>query len=478
LVPRRREADGHPRLAVDRAFTLPGAGLIVTGTLVAGRIAPEDRLMLSPAGLEVRVRGLHAQNRPATRAEAGQRVALNIAGPRLSKDMVNRGDWVVHPDLHAPVDRLDARIHLVAGEKRPVRQDTPVHLHLGAAHVMARAFPLDVGRLEAGGSALVRLVLDRPIGALTMDRMVLRDAGATRTIGGGVVVDPFPPRRGGRTPARMAQLAACEAPEAADALRGVLALPPHWTNQTVFFRSRNMPTAAQPGVLDAAGAIAIGGLAMTQAASDRLRGLVINALADRHRTAPDQPGWQAERLRALITERPPRHAFGAVIDTLLHAGAVAQDGPWLRLPGHAISLTAQDQRLWDAAHALLTADRFRPPRARDLAQALHVPETAMRGLLKRLQRMGRLVEVAPDRFFLREALAAMLAIAADAEATEQGLTAAVFRDRLTIGRNVAIQILEFFDRSGVTIRSGDTRRVRRDRAAFFGPPPDAPPHAG
>ena len=150
LGPRTRAANQYPRLAVDRAFTLTGAGLVLTGTLVSGRIKVEDRLMLSPSGIELRVRGLHAQNRPADAATAGQRVALNVVGPRLSKAVVNRGDWVLHPDVHAPTDRLDVRLRLLAEEARALRADAPVHLHLGAAHVTARVARIGYGPHRAG----------------------------------------------------------------------------------------------------------------------------------------------------------------------------------------------------------------------------------------------------------------------------------------------------------------------------------------
>ena len=203
LGPRQRDAELYPRLAVDRAFTLTGAGLVVTGTLVSGRIRVDDRLMLSPPGIELRVRGLHAQNRPAEQAVAGQRAALNVTGPRLSKDVVNRGDWVLHPAVHAPTARFDVRVTLLAEELRGLRADAAVHLHLGAAHVTARVAALDGGRIEPGSTVLARLTLDRPIGALARDRLVLRDAMATCTIGGGVVIDPFPPRRGRRAPERL-----------------------------------------------------------------------------------------------------------------------------------------------------------------------------------------------------------------------------------------------------------------------------------
>jgi selenocysteine-specific elongation factor len=464
LGPRHREADLHPRLAVDRAFTLAGAGLVLTGTLVAGRILIEDRLMLSPPGIELRVRGLHAQNRPAEQAVAGQRVALNVTGQRLSKDAVTRGDWVLHPDLHAPAIRLDVRLTLLCDAPRALRADAPVHLHLGAAHVMARVASLAAERIEPGSTVLARLTLDRPIGALARDRFVLRDATATRTIGGGLVIDPFPPRRGRRTPERLAQVEALDQADAADALRALLALPPGWTGRVQFLRSRNLPQQAQ----SAMPAAALADLLVAPATLEALLDGVVQRLAEHHAAAPDQPGLPLERLRMATSGRPPAAAFRAVVDQLLRRGAVEQDGPWLRLPTHRATLSAQDERLWQQAHALIAAERFRPPRTRDLGRALSVPEAAMRATLKRVQRMGRLIEVAPDQFFLADTVAEMAGIAAAIARDGGTLTAAAFRDRLANGRKVAILVLEFFDRAGLTVRRGDERQVRTDRLGMFG----------
>lgn len=462
-----RGTAGYPRLAVDRAFTLTGAGLVVTGTLVSGRIAVEDRLVLSPSGLELRVRGLHAHNKPAQEAVAGQRVSLNITGPKLSKDVVARGDWVVHPDIHAPTAAMDAQISLLPDVPRALRQDSMVHLHLGAAHAMARVSLLDRERLEPGETAPVRLTLPRTIGALAHDRVVLRDTGATHTIGGGVVLDPFPPRRGRRTQVRLGHLQAMEAPDALAALRGILAVAPGWTDQAMFMRSRNIPPPERAGLVDLVPATTAGGLVLAPAAFEALRDSVVAVLSAHHRSAPELPGLQAERLRLALPDKPPAAGFAGVVDALRQQGIIVQDGAWLRLPDHRISLSPQDEKLWLAARPLIAAERFRPPRARDIAAALGQPENATRTILKRLARVGQLVEIAPDHFFLRETVAEMAAIAAQAVDADGLLTAAVFRDRLDNGRKVAILILEFFDKVGVTIRTGDVRRVRMDRLGLF-----------
>lgn len=312
---------------------------------------------------------------------------------------------------------------------------------------------------------MARLTLDRPIGALANDRFVLRDATATRTIGGGSVIDPFPPRRGRRRPERLSQLEALDHADPAGALRALLALPPGWTERLPFLRARNLPVAAH----SAMPAAAMADLLIKPAVLEALRNDVVRLLAEHHASAPDQPGLQFERLRMAMPGRPSAAAFRAIVDLLLRRDVISQDGPWLRLPTHRVTLSVRDERLWQQARELIAADRFRPPRTRDLARALSVPETAIRTLLKRVQRMGRLIEVAPDQFFLSETVAEMAGIAATIAQDNGALTAAAFRDRLANGRRVAIFVLDFFDRAGLTVRSGDERRVRTDRLGMFGP---------
>jgi selenocysteine-specific elongation factor len=331
---------------------------------------------------------------------------------------------------------------------------------------MARVSLLDRDRLEPGEAAPARLTLQEPIGALARDRLVLRDTGATATIGGGVVLDPFPPRRGRRTPIRLAQLAALDAPAPLEALRGILAAGPGWVEQPAFVRAWNVTEPAS--LIAAAPAREAGDLILAPAAFERIARVATDALAAHHKSAPELPGLQIERLRQAVPDRPPPTGFAGIVTTLVREGVLAQDGPWLRLPGHRISLSPMDEKIWARTAPLLAEDRFRPPRVRDMAGLIQVPEPVVRATMKRLARMGQVIEIAQDHFFLRATVAEMATIAAASVDADGLLTAAAFRDRLDNGRKVAIQILEFFDKAGVTVRSGDVRRVRNDRLGVFG----------
>ena len=205
-----RAANGRFRLCVDRAFMLKGAGLVVTGTVHAGVASTGDRLVVTPSGHDARIRGIHAQDRPAGSARAGERCALNLSGRGIESGAVARGDWIVDRALHAPSDRIDVRLRVLPGEARALRHWTPVHAHLAAAHSTARVAVLGAGSIAPGDSGRVQVVLDHPLHALAGDRIVLRDQSATRTMGGGTIIDPFSPKRGRARPARLAWLDAIE----------------------------------------------------------------------------------------------------------------------------------------------------------------------------------------------------------------------------------------------------------------------------
>lgn len=476
----RRAGGGRFRLAVDRSFTLSGAGTVVTGTVLSGAVKVGDRVTVSPSGLSARVRSIRAQDRVADTGVAGDRCGINLAGEAISKDAISRGDVVLDPALHAPADHIDAELKVLAGEPRPIAQWLPVRLHHAAREVGARLVLLG-DAIAPGGTGKVQLVLEAPIAAAAGDRFVIRDTSAQRTIGGGRFLDLRGPRRKRRTPERIAQLDALSHRDPAEALAALLAVPPHFADLDAFARDRALSaeeTEALAQRLDLA-RLPAGNttLALTQATFAAFTASLMAALDAFHAGNPDLPGIGRERLRMMLEPRLPAAAFLAAL-AALPAGTIRQEGAWVRRADFSVKLAASDEDLWARIKPLLTGEeRFRPPRVRDIAGLLAVPEPEVRRLMKLLGRMGRVDEVAHDHFFLRPVVSEMVEIITrlSGERMKDEFTAAAFRDEVQNGRKVAIQILEFFDRHGLTLRRGDLRRINPFRLDLFaGAADDAP----
>ena len=469
-----RSAEGLFRLAVDRSFTLQGTGTVVTGTVLSGRVAAGDRVIVSPTGLEARVRSIHAQNRPAEIGRAGQRCAFNLAGAGIAKDAISRGDVVLDPALHCPTDRIDVALRLLPSETRPLRQWMPARLHHAAMEAGAHVVLLGDEPVAPGADAFVQLVLDKPIAATAGDRFVLRDTTAQRTIGGGTLLDLRAPARKRRTPERLAQLRACALRDPTAALSALLGCSPHHIDLSAFARDRAL-SADEIGKIAEGMAlvtIPVGGavVALSPIFWERFTQTLLAALQAFHRDNPDLPGMAFERLRLQLEPRLAAPVFLALLQRLAREARIALDGAWIRLAGHEARLAPRDEAVWSRIAPLLSgAERFRPPRVRDIANALVLRETEVRRLLKLLGRMGKVDEIAHDHFFLRDTVAEMTEIAVDLSEAGSGgqFTAAQFRDRADNGRKVAIQVLEFFDRHGVTVRRGDLRRINTHRLDLF-----------
>ena len=472
-----REPKGEFRLAVDRSFVLPGIGVVVTGTVAAGSIAVGERAVVTPSGIAVRIRSIHAHGRPARVGRAGERCALQLAGAPADGGKARRGDWVVAPSLHAPTDRFDVALRLLRPDQRILREGATVRLHLGAARVGARLTPLGEMPLP-GGEAPAQLILDHAVGALRGDRFILRDAASRHTIGGGVVLDPYPPLRGRRRPQRLAALAALARPNPAEALAELLNVSGAGVDLDQFALAAGLTSAEAHAVWLEAGAHVLRaeqrrhGFAFSSDRFAALRRDIGATLSTHHRAMPASPGLEFDRLRLMLEERLPPAVLRALVKALIEDGTLALRGGAIHLPGHKTALPPAEARLWLGICRRLDEGGFDPPWVRDLAVELAVPEAAMRQLMKRLARAGELVEVAPDRFYRCRTVHQMAAMLAEMcnTATNGTVTAAAFRDRIGTGRKLAIIILEFFDRTGVTLRRGDLRTIRPERLQIFAQP--------
>ena len=451
------------RMPIDRAFSLPGIGLVVTGTVTAGAVAIGDRLVLSPGGIALRVRGLHAQNRTIETAAAGERCAVNVAGSFPDGAEPRRGDWLVAPERHMPAARIDLRLRISRFAEAPLRDGLPVHLHLGTADVVGRLAVLGARTIAPGETGFAQIDLDHRIGALHGDRALLRDHAARHTLAGGRVVDPFAPRRGRRLADRLALLEAMTPADPATALARLLA-----ANGAVdlahFALMRNL-APVELAALTGAGFLRIGpDRAPVAVTPERLAALgeaIAAALAAWHQAQPDALGPARPALFEKLRGAAPESALGAALSQLADAGRVVREGGMWRLPGHRPRLTNADEKLWERVRPLLAAAGLRPPRVREIAAALSLEPEAAGRFLTRAERLGRIAKVADNRFFLPETLAQLVAIAHElaAASPEGAFTAQMFKERSGVGRNLTIHILEYLDRMGTSRRIGDARIV-------------------
>ena len=451
------------RLAIDRAFTLQGTGTVVTGTIHAGSVGVGDELAIVPGTLRARVRSLHAQNQAVARAHAGQRCAVALAG--LARDEVTRGQWLTAPAVALASERLDLRLTLWPGEAQALRSGTRVQAHLGAAHVNATVALLDSDALAPGATALAQLLLQAPVGAWHGERVLLRDAAASRTLAGGRVLDPLAPARYRRTPQRLAELSALGLPSAAERLTALLAVAPHGVDLKRFAAAQGL--AHPPDHALPAPALVQDGLALGADQAHTLAAAALAALQRFHDQQPDELGPDSARLRRLSAPRLPAPLWQGLLARLATEGQLVLHGAVVHLPSHGAQLSATEARIAQKVAPALVQAGFQGAWARDLARDAAEPEPLVRTTLARLARRGELHQIVKDLYYPPDTLQRLAALARQVGAAHQGIVrAADFRDATDLGRKRAIQILEYFDRIGFTRRIGDEHRLRTDCALF------------
>ncbi|MGB6212440.1 selenocysteine-specific translation elongation factor [Pseudomonas mandelii] len=458
----QRSTRGGFRLAIDRAFSVAGAGIVVTGTALSGQVAVGDTLMLGPLGKSVRVRGLHAQNQAAEIGVAGQRVALNLSAERLALEQIHRGHWLVSEWLYAPTQRLDIDMRLLASEAKAFEHFQTVHVHLGTQDVTGRVALLEGASVAPGERMFAQILLNAPVQAVKGDPLILRDQSAQRTLGGGRVLDPFAPTRHRRSPERLAQLQALATRNALeDVLPALLLNSETGLDPRRLERQFNRPrdTWVLPGnirLIDTRQ----GSLLFSADRWEALKAPLLGHLARFHQLEPDQMGPDRDRLRRFAGTSLDRPTFISLVDELLTSGAMLASGPWLHLPEHQVRLSEEDEALWQQLQPLFEQAGFNAPWVRDLGH----DEVTVRLLLRKMARLGLVHQVVRDLFYTEAVIRRLAAMLVQLAAQNPVIQVTAFRDAVGLGRKRSIQILEYFDRLGLTRRFGDKRHLRLDNA--------------
>ncbi len=460
-----RDATGPARLPIDRSFTMKGFGVVVTGTLVSGRLEVGQSAELLPSGEKGKIRGLQIHGQAVPRAEAGTRLAVNLAG--IESEAVERWQWLVKDgELHTTRE-IDARIELLPGCKRALGRRARVAVHVGTATTLATLVLLDTEELPPGGEALGRLKLDGPLVVLQGDRFILRGDTALApyggTVGGGTVLRPIAGRYRRRADeaerARLVETASGPEKVAAEVL---WAGPTGLTPEEVRRRIAPDPSGALAGAKKAGTVLEVEpGRLVHPATIAALEATALERIGLHHEARPLEPGIGREELRTRLHGGmvSPR-LFQRVLDNLAKRGVVAERDI-VRLATHKPREEGRGSELGDQIAKVLGQGALQPPRVKELAMQVGASERDTIAALKLLGGAGRAVRVSDDLYFDAAVLGDLRKRLVELLEHKGSISAQEWKDLTGASRKFTIPLAEHFDGEKVTMRVGETRVLRR-----------------
>lgn len=469
-VPVHDRATGGARMPIDRAFTIKGAGTVVTGTLWSGSVARDDELEVLPAGLRARVRSVQVHGEDVAEAAAGMRVALNLNALKTSE--VRPGDFLATPGSVAPSDRFDAWFtYLGAGlpSDKPLETGARVHVAHGTREVTGRVLFMDGReRLAARESCYAQVRLDTPLPLSYDDRFVVRSYSPVHVIGGGRVLARRPRRRTVLSAHDAALLDALAAGDIMRACEAALALQKHPASPERIAADvgveEHLLRDGLAALVDAKKALRLGEatppcLAARDVVARDLSALE-NALLRFHAENPLQPGESKAALHARAFGRMDGPSFQALLDEAARAGRIVMANGLLSHPKAAGGAKAAEENAARAVlDALEKADAM-PPAIDDIVAGCGCDAALAKRAVGVLERAGDIVKADKALYFARSSYDALEdAVRAHLQACGQA-SASELKDAMGLTRKYAMPLLELMDERGVTVRDGDTRRLR------------------
>lgn len=442
-----RSRSGYPRFLIDRRFTVTGAGCVITGTLLSGQLSlgdqkADDLHVSSPQTMAVRLRAMQIDGQQVSELYAGQRAALNIAG-QFTTEHPQRGDWLLAKQILHRSARIDIQLRLLPD----------VILHRGTLQFLIGASAFS-GRLVwlHQPDGLAQVLLDQPTQSLVGDCIIVRDPAANQTLGGGRVLDPAGRQRGRSKPQALQRLLALSTVNSASDALSIETEQLTEVDLRAFAQRWNLRTDELDAISKACHLTQLGHQAISNKRLQAIKSQLLETVRNTHQSQPMQLGvHQQELLRPAVTGLSVTTGL-LVLKQLIDAGELQRRGSIIALPGHSPVLTPEYQIRWQQIREVLARSGLRPPIVGELAEQLALERDTLLNFLQQLQQWGYVLDVAPNRFYLAESLDDLAAVAQALcnESPDGGFSAADYRDRSAIGRNLTIKVLEYLDRAGVT----------------------------
>lgn len=462
-----RNSTGLFRIPVDRVFTMKGFGTVITGTLASGNISVGDNVMIYPERITSKIRGIQVHNKPVERARAGMRTAINFQG--LDLDQVNRGDVIALPDTLKPSYLLDASFTYLKSNSRPLRNRFKIRFHVGTAELHGNLIILDQDQVEPGESVLVQIRLDTPVSCVKDDRFVLRSESPVRTIGGGVILNPIPQKHKRLRENVSEGLASITA---GDMEAGIDFQIEQAGYSGISFDDLRLVTNLSDKKLDSVLSRLLSDRKVVQ--TDRENRLFIHGkilasfnekamilLSNYHRLNPLKNGMPKEELKSKFPDFAGGKFFNYVINRLIREGRVIQNENIVYLSDHKVSLHEDQKVIREKILRIYSVNGLTPPLFKQMTEELNIDSQAAKDVLLLLVKEGAITRVKDDLFFEASAINVLENQLIEFLVANGEITAPLFKDMTGLSRKYLIPLLEYFDSINLTIRVGDSRKLRR-----------------
>ncbi|MEP6391075.1 MAG: selenocysteine-specific translation elongation factor [Halioglobus sp.] len=457
-------ATGCFRLSIDRAFSAKGAGLIVTGTVAAGRISVGDSLTLLPQDLNVRVRGIRVHDQESETAMAGQRCALNLVG-KIDTSSIEKGDWLVQPGAGPATRQLDVTFSMLASAPFALKHYAPIKLHIGAKRIAGRiAFlnPDQTGkRLQPGDICFAQLQLEQDVASYRGERFLLRDYAEDVILGGGKVLDPAAQKYGKPQPQRMNYLNAMAAASVTQALSELMAQH-QLVNLDRFGQSCNLLPEDIGDLLVAAGRPFSAEGVHWMASVERWRNTrkeVMAVIEKWHASNPELAGIKVGDVQSALVQRiEPTLLMAVITDQLQKKELVLNEGRISR-PSFKPAVDALSGAHWQQVQQLLRRCGNRIPLLSQISEQLGIEQDVVEKIMKSAERRHNVHKLSPRRYALPEQLYNLAMQLNAAQESESPITVVTMKNLFDTGRNLTVEILEYFDGIRYTARRDNERVV-------------------